>query len=55
MARMRPSSKVNMNERNAAMGLSHTEPKILKKSEKSPKMDRQSGLACVNSYRIISV
>ena len=26
MARMRPSSKVNMNERNANMGLSHTEP-----------------------------
>ena len=27
MAQMRPSSKVNMNERNAARGLSHTEPK----------------------------
>ena len=35
MARMRPSSKVNMNERKLVMGLSHTEPKYLKRVEKS--------------------
>ena len=50
MARMRLSSKVNMNERNTDMGLSRTEPQYLKIMETNLKMDRKSGLACVKSY-----